>query len=73
MINLKLIAIAAIVVLGLGAVAFIYTKGEKAGSASVTNAVQQKTIEEIDKARKSREQTDEKVRHTPYNDLVDGL
>jgi hypothetical protein len=51
---------------------FIYHKGESAGSATVTNAVQRETIKQIDNAKKSKVRTDEKVRNTPYHDLVDG-
>ncbi len=51
----------------------IYAKGEKAGASGVTNAVQTETIRKMDAARKSKEQTDEEVRRTPYDDRVDGL
>ena len=69
----RLAAAGAIVVLVLGTVWFIHHKGEVAGSASVTNAVQQETIRQIDNARKSKAETDEKIRNTPYHELVDGL
>jgi hypothetical protein len=69
----KAAALAAIVILILGTVWFIYHKGESAGSATVSNAVHQETIKQIDTARKSKARTDEQVRNTPYHELVDGL
>jgi hypothetical protein len=51
----------------------VFGKGERAGAAAVTTAVQQKTIETLDAARISRERTDEEVHRTPYDDRTDGL
>ena len=54
-------------------VAGIYNKGEKAGASTVTDAVQTKTITDLDNARQTKEKADEAVRATPYADRVDGL
>jgi uncharacterized membrane-anchored protein len=51
----------------------IYSKGEKAGGAGVTSAVQTETIRQVDDARKAKEKADAEVRRTPYEDRVDGL
>lgn len=51
----------------------IYSKGEKAGEAGVTSAVQTETIRKVDDARKAKEKADDEVRRTPYDDRVDGL
>jgi len=56
-----------------GGIAYIYNKGESAGSSAVTGAVQSKTIETLDAARNAKEKADEEVRRTPYGDRVDGL
>lgn len=61
------------VVLTAGGIAYVFHKGESAGSITVTNAVQQKTRETLDRARITKEKADEDVRRTPYSDRVDGL
>lgn len=61
------------VVLAGGAILYVYHRGEAAGSSSVTSAVERKAVETIDKARKTKEQADEDVRRTPYDDRADGL
>ncbi len=50
-----------------------FSQGKKAGAAAVTTTVQQETIRAQEKARREKEQIDEKVRSTPYDDRVDGL
>jgi hypothetical protein len=67
------IAIAAALLIAGGAAWTIYGKGESAGSAKVTTAVQGKTIQTLDAARISKERTDEEVRRTPYDDRADSL
>ncbi len=68
------IAIAILIVIGVGiSYYFVYGKGEKAGAAGVTNAVQTDAIKKQDAARISKEKTDEEVRNTPYDKRVDGL
>lgn len=71
--QLILIGAALAVVLILGGALYIFKKGESTGSAAVTTAVQQKTIETLDAARISREKTDAEVHSTPYDDRADGL
>lgn len=70
-----LIALAVVILIGgtLLIVRNIYSKGEKAGEAGVTSAVQTETIRKVDDARKAKEKADEEVRRTPYDDRVDGL
>lgn len=65
-------AFAAMVIAG-GAVAYIFHKGEATGTATVTTAVQSKTIETINKARVNKDAADEAVRNSPYTDNVDSL
>lgn len=50
-----------------------FAEGKKAGAAGVTNAVQHETIKAQDGARRDREEADEKVNSTPYDDRVDSL
>lgn len=50
-----------------------FNKGVKSGESTVTIAVESKTIEATEKARKEKEAADEKIRATPYDDRVDGL
>jgi len=71
--NWKLVAAGLIILVLLGLLIYVYNKGEKAGAAGVTNAVQSDTIKKQDAARISKEKTDEEVRNTPYLDRVDGL
>lgn len=61
------------VVLTAGAIAFVYDRGERAGSGAVTTAVQTQTIQALDKARTTKEKADEDVQRTPYGDRADGL
>lgn len=56
-----------------GAIAYIYDKGETAGSSAVKTEVQSKTIETLDAAREAKEKADADVRATPYKEKVDGL
>lgn len=60
-------------VLAAGAVAWIYGRGERAGSSAVTSAVQSQTIQALDRARTTKEKADEDVQRTPYDDRADGL
>ncbi|MBR2813492.1 MAG: hypothetical protein IKE60_02495 [Reyranella sp.] len=50
-----------------------FSKGQKAGAAGVSSAVQTETIRKVDDSRKAKEKADEEVRRTPYDDRVDGL
>lgn len=73
LVNWKPLAIG-LVALGLIAgAAWFHVEGEKAGAAAVKGAVQTETIRTLDRARISKERTDEEVRRTPYDDRVDGL
>ena len=73
----KAIALTSIAFLLMGGVAWVlrdqFAEGKKAGAAAVTNAVQHETIKAHDGARRDREEADEKVHSTPYDDRVDGL
>ena len=51
--------------------AVIYHKGESAGSADVTAAVEHTTNLEIEKARKDKDAADEKVRTSAPNAVID--
>lgn len=51
----------------------IYRKGEAAGAAKVTTAIQEKTIKDLDAARKGKAETDEKVRNKPIDAVIDDL
>jgi hypothetical protein len=51
----------------------VRNEGRKAGAADVTTKVQEKALQELDAARKSKEKTDEEVRKTPYDDKLEGL
>ncbi len=62
----------AVVLIG-GAFLYAFQKGETAGSGAVTSAVQSKTIETLDAARKAKEKADADVRETPYSGRVDSL
>jgi hypothetical protein len=72
-IQLIIIGGLAAVVLTAGGIAYIYGKGADAGSSAVNTAVQKKTVETLDAARKAKEQADQDVRSKPYGDRVDGL
>ncbi len=50
-----------------------FAEGKKAGAADVTTTMQHETIKAQDGARRDREEADEKVNSTPYDDRVDGL
>ena len=63
----------AIAIAVLAVVNHIYGKGEKAGAANVTNAVQLETIRKTEEARKEKGQDDEKVRDKPIDAVIDGL
>lgn len=43
------------------------------GETKVIDAVQTKTIDDVEKARVKKEQTNDEVRKTPYSDRVDDL
>lgn len=60
-------------VLVVSGIAYIFKKGESEGSATVTKAVQEKTVETLDKARETKEKADADVRATPFSERVDGL
>lgn len=49
-----------------------FSEGNKAGAAAVTTTVQQETIKAQENARREKEQIEEEVRSTPYDDRVDG-
>ena len=53
------------------AVAAIYHKGEMAGEAGVTLAVEQATTKAIEGARTDKEKADEKVRSDPPDAVID--
>ncbi len=53
-------------VLTVGGLAYVFKRGEAAGSSAITSAVQQKTIQALDPARISKERTDEEGRRTPF-------
>jgi hypothetical protein len=53
------------------AVAAIFHKGEKAGAADVTAAVEHTTNLEIEKARKDKDVADEKVRTAAPDVVID--
>lgn len=72
-IKLYIIVAGLAVVLVGGAFLYAFKKGETTGSSSVTGAVQSKTIETLDAARKAKEKADADVRETPYSGRVDGL
>lgn len=72
-IQLMLAGAALAVALIGGAAFYLFKKGESSGSAAITVAVQQKTIQTLDAARISKERTDEEVHRTPYDDRADGL
>lgn len=60
-------------VITVGGIAYIYSKGETAGSSKVTTSVQQETIKTLDAARQRKDNADAEVRSTPYEGRVDGL
>lgn len=72
-IEVYIIAGLAVATLIGGGIAYIYNKGETAGTSAVKTEVQSKTIETLDAARNAKEKADEEVRRTPYGDRVDGL
>jgi len=74
-IRYALLAAALLLLVGLTVyvVAGIYNKGEKAGASTVTDAVQTKTITDVEKARQTKEKADIDVRNAPYSDRVDSL
>jgi hypothetical protein len=53
------------------AIAVIYRKGETAGAASVTTAVEHTANVELEKARKDKDAADEKVRTSPADAVID--
>jgi hypothetical protein len=61
------------VVITAGGITYIYSKGERAGSSSVTTKVQQETIKTLDKARVTKEQADQETIAKPYSERADGL
>lgn len=65
-----IVAVAAVLIVG-GGVAYIYHKGEKSGATAVESAVEKKAVEEIDTARKQKEQADEKAKRTPDSNLIE--
>jgi hypothetical protein len=65
--------IVAAIAVTVGMFLHFYDKGEQAGEAKVTGAVQSKTIETLDAARGAKEKADADVRATPYEGRVDGL
>lgn len=69
------LALLALLLVGgtLLAVRAIYSKGATAGGNEVTTQVQSETIHRLDDARTRKEQADDEVRRTPYDDRVDGL
>ncbi|WP_289296262.1 hypothetical protein [uncultured Reyranella sp.] len=73
----KAVGLSAVALILMGLVAWVlrdqFAEGKKAGAAGVTNAVQHETIKAQDGARRDREEADEKVHSTPYDDRVDGL
>ena len=69
----KIIAVGLLVAAIGGAILYVYTKGETAGSSAVKDAVQSKTIETLNDARTAKEKADADVRATPYDQRVDGL
>lgn len=50
-----------------------FSKGEKAGAAGVTNAVQTETIRRTNEALQDKERANEKARDTPIDSVIDGL
>lgn len=50
-----------------------YTRGETSGKAAVTGAVQADTIKRTDEARQDKEQSNEKARANPVDDLIDRM
>lgn len=50
-----------------------FNKGQAAGRAGVATTVQQEAIRAQEKARREKEEIDEKVRSTPYDVRIDGL
>jgi hypothetical protein len=71
--RIEMILIGALVLIAAtgGIVAYIYNKGDSAGSAKVTSAVEHTTNVEVQGARKSKEATDEKVRTDPADAVID--
>jgi hypothetical protein len=65
--------IVAAIAVTAGTFLHFYSKGEQAGAAKTTSAVQSKTIEKMDAARGAKEKADADVRATPYEGRVDGL
>ena len=54
-----------------GAIAAIYHKGESAGSSKVEATVEHRAVDELDQARKQKEQADEKARTQPDAAVID--
>lgn len=61
------------VVLTAGGIAWVFNKGQTAGSSEVKAKVATETVRTLDAARISKERTDEDVHRTPYDDRADGL
>jgi len=53
------------------AITVIYHKGETAGAASVTTAVEHTANVELEKARKDKDAADEKIRTSPADAVID--
>lgn len=54
-----------------GAFYWTFSKGHGLGSAEVVKEVQSKTIETMDKARIEKGTTNEEIRRTPLDELID--
>ena len=59
-------AIATLIAIGV-----TYHKGETAGAASITTAVEHTANVELEKARKDKDAADEKVRTSPADAVID--
>jgi hypothetical protein len=68
----------ALAIVGLIVIVVLYLdnvrdEGKKAGAAEVTGAVQTETIKKLDEARTDKAKSDEKIRNTPIDGVIDGL
>lgn len=66
------VAVIALVAGGIAYHAHVQNVARQDGRNEVINDVQSTTIKATDDARKTKEQADEKVRTTPYNEKVEG-
>ena len=64
-------ALAAVLALGV-MTRVIYREGKTAGAANITAAVEHTTTVEIEKARKDKDDADEKVRTAAPDAVIDG-